>query len=98
MRIVFGAALAGAAWLACASSVSAQSVPQIAFDADANFLKRPPGMYLVESPGLALNRQGPCFAFPRGNVPGPAYGAAAAQLLEFDSHGKYLREIGHNLY
>ena len=29
---------------------------------------------------------------------GPAYGAAAAQLLEFDADGKYIREIGHNLY
>jgi hypothetical protein len=28
----------------------------------------------------------------------PAYGASAAQLLEFDSDGKFLREIGHNLY
>ncbi len=29
---------------------------------------------------------------------GPAYAATAAQLLEFDQNGKYLREIGHDLY
>jgi streptogramin lyase len=29
---------------------------------------------------------------------GPAYGAAAAQLLEFDPRGHFVREIGHNLY
>ena len=29
---------------------------------------------------------------------GPAYGAAAAQLLEFDPNGKFLREIGKGLY
>jgi DNA-binding beta-propeller fold protein YncE len=38
------------------------------------------------------------FVFQRGNTTGPAYAAAAAQLLEFDGTGKYLREIGHNLY
>jgi 6-bladed beta-propeller len=38
------------------------------------------------------------FVFSRGNTAGPAYGAAAAQLLEFDRNGKYLREIGKNLY
>ncbi len=32
------------------------------------------------------------------NSTGPAYGAAAAQLLEFDANGDYLREIGHHLY
>jgi hypothetical protein len=34
----------------------------------------------------------------RGNTTGPAYAAAAAQLLEFDANGNFLREIGHNLY
>ena len=38
------------------------------------------------------------FALSRGNTTGPAYAAAAAQLLEFDADGNYLREIGHNLY
>jgi DNA-binding beta-propeller fold protein YncE len=36
--------------------------------------------------------------FTRGNTTGPAYGAAAAQLLEFDPNGNFVREIGHNLY
>jgi len=34
----------------------------------------------------------------RGNTSGPAYGAAAAQLFEFDASGKFVREIGRNLY
>jgi hypothetical protein len=38
------------------------------------------------------------FVFSRGNSTGPAYGAAAAELFEFDSEGRYIREIGHNLY
>src|SRR5713101_2423480 len=38
------------------------------------------------------------YEFSRGHTTGPAYSAAAAQLLEFDGDGKFLREIGHNLY
>src|SRR5207244_3307175 len=34
----------------------------------------------------------------RGNTTGPAYAAAASQLLEFDGSGKFVREIGKNLY
>jgi hypothetical protein len=36
--------------------------------------------------------------FSRGNTKGPAYAAAAAQLLESDAEGNFLREIGKNLY
>ena len=39
-----------------------------------------------------------CSYFTRGNTNGPAYAAAAAQLLEFGADGKFIREIGHNLY
>ena len=45
-----------------------------------------------------MNSKGHIFVFSRGNTTGPAYGAASAQLLEFGSDGKFLREIGHNLY
>jgi DNA-binding beta-propeller fold protein YncE len=55
-------------------------------------------MYLGEVSGVAVNSKGHVFVLSRGNSTGPAYGAAAAQLLEFDATGKYVREIGHNLY
>jgi DNA-binding beta-propeller fold protein YncE len=77
---------------------AAQTVPQIAFDSVANPLKLPPNLYLGEVSGVAVNSKGHIFAFSRGNSTGPAYGAAAAQLLEFAPDGKFLREIGHNLY
>ena len=50
--------------------------------------------------GLRRGRQfqGARFRLSRGNTNGPAYAAAAAELLEFDANGKYIREIGHNLY
>jgi DNA-binding beta-propeller fold protein YncE len=75
-----------------------QDPPAIAFDSVPNFLKLPENMYLGEVSGVAVNSKGHVFVFTRGNTNGPAYAAAAAQLLEFDKDGKYLREIGHNLY
>ncbi len=75
-----------------------QSVPEIPFESVPNLLKLPPDIYLGEVAGVAVNSKGHIFVFSRGNTSGPAYGASAAQLLEFDADGKYLREIGHNLY
>ena len=50
------------------------------------------------SAGVAVNSQNHVFVLSRGNSTGPAYGASAAQLLEFAADGKFLREIGRNLY
>jgi len=47
---------------------------------------------------VAVNSKGNVFVLSRGNTSGPAYGASAAQLLEFNPEGTFLREIGHNLY
>ena len=63
-----------------------------------NPLKLPKNLYLGEVTGVAVNAKGHIFVLSRGNTTGPAYAAAAAQLLEFDSHGKFIREIGKNLY
>jgi DNA-binding beta-propeller fold protein YncE len=78
----------------------AQSPPakEIPFRSVADFLKLPDDLYFGEVTGVAVNSKGHVFVFSRGNTTGPAYGAAAAQLLEFDNTGKYIREIGHNLY
>ncbi len=82
-----------------ASPALAQSaVPEIPFDSVPNPLVLPYGMYLGEAAGVAVNSKGHVFVFSRGNTNGPAYAAAAAQLLEFDEHGTYVREIGKNLY
>ena len=74
------------------------SVPLIQFTSVANFLKLPPDLYLGETAGVAVNSKGHVFVLSRGNTTGPAYGASAAQLLEFGTDGKFIREIGHNLY
>jgi len=73
-------------------------VPEIPFESVPNFLKLPPDLYLGEASGVAVNSKHHVFVFSRGNTTGPAYAAAAAQILEFGPDGKYIREIGHNLY
>ncbi len=88
------------AWLALLGgcAFAQQPVAEIPFDSTPNFLKLPADMYLGEVAGVAVNSKGHIFVFSRGNTTGPAYGAAAAQLLEFGPDGKYIREIGRNLY
>jgi NHL repeat len=82
--------------LSLALSAFAQ-VPEIKFDS-LPFLKLPPDLNLGEAAGVAVNSKGHVFVFSRGNSTGPAYGATASQLLEFGADGKFLREIGKNLY
>ena len=81
-----------------AGSLLAQQPPEIPFRSVADLLKMPPDLYLGEASGVAVNSKGDIFVFSRGSTTGPAYAAAAAQLLEFGPDGKYIREIGHNLY
>ncbi len=81
-----------------AAPLFAQQPPEIRFHSVADFLKLPPDIYLGEATGVAVNSKGHVFVFSRGNTTGPAYGGAAAQLLEFAPDGKFLREIGHHLY
>jgi DNA-binding beta-propeller fold protein YncE len=93
------AAAAGTAAAALAPRVAtADPVPEIPYDSARDLLRLPSDRYFGEVSGVAVNSSGHCFVLSRGNTTGPAYGAAAAQLLEFAPDGKFLREIGHNLY
>jgi DNA-binding beta-propeller fold protein YncE len=74
------------------------SVPEISFDANVSPLTLPADLNFGEVSGVAVNSKRHIFIFTRGNTTGPAYGATAAQLLEFGPDGKYIREIGKNLY
>jgi DNA-binding beta-propeller fold protein YncE len=75
-----------------------QAPPSIAFDSVPNPLRLPHNMYFGEASGVAVNSKGHVFVLSRGNTSGPAYAAAAAQLLEFDGKGKFVGEMGKNLY
>jgi hypothetical protein len=79
-------------------ALAQQSVPTIPFDSVPNFFKLPPNVYFGEATGVAVNSKGHVFVLSRGNTSGPAYAAAATQLLEFDAKGQFVREIGKNLY
>src|SRR6267143_212413 len=79
------------AWLVLlAAPAFAQEVPQIPFDA-SDPLVLPKDLYLGEVTGVAVNSKGSIFVLSRGNTTGPAYAAAAAQLLEFAPDGKFVR-------
>jgi streptogramin lyase len=85
------------AWLVTGASAQT-SAPEIAFDSVPNFIRLPPDIYLGEVASIAVDSTRHIYVLSRGNTSGPAYGAAAAQLLEFDPNGSFRREIGHNLY
>src|ERR1700730_12663725 len=80
------------------AALAQQAVPAIPFDSPPEPLKLPADMYFGEVTGVAVNSRGNVFALSRGNTSGPAYAAAATQLLEVDRDVKFLREIGKNLY
>ena len=56
---------AGAAAMALGASLAAQSVPEIAFDANADLLKLPENIHLGEAAGVATNSKGHIFVYTR---------------------------------
>ena len=80
--------LIGLMLLVAPSAFAQQAVPIIAFDSVPNPLKLPNNMYFGEVSGVSLNSKGHVFVLSRGNTTGPAYAAAATQLLEFDAQGQ----------
>ena len=87
-----------ACFVAAAFGQTAAPVAEIRYESVPNFLKLPPDLYLGEVSGVAVDSKKHVFVFSRGGTTGPAYGAAAAQLLEFGPDGRFMREIGKNLY
>ena len=77
---------------------AAESVPTIGYDSVPNLLQPLRDLYFGEVSGVALNSKGHVFVLSRGGTTGPAYAAAATQLLEFGPDGRFRREIGHHLY
>jgi len=77
-----------------AVATPAPAVPELQFESVPDPLTLPPDIHFGEIAGIATNSKGNVFVFSRGNVTGPAYMTQAAQLLEFDPKGKFVREVG----
>lgn len=79
-------------------STQQAAVPELPFESVPDPLTMPADVHFGEIAGVAVNSKGHVFVFSRGNSTGPAYMATASQLLEFDPKGKFVRELGKNLY
>jgi streptogramin lyase len=79
-------------------STQQSTVPELPFESVPDPLTMPADVHFGEIAGVAVNSKGHLFVFSRGNSTGPAYMATASQLLEFDPKGKFVRELGKNLY
>jgi DNA-binding beta-propeller fold protein YncE len=78
----------------CVTAAASAQAPQTAareipFDSVMDVLKLPAEMNFGEVAGVALNSKGHIFVYNRGRQ---------TQLFEFDKDGKFLREIGKDLY
>jgi DNA-binding beta-propeller fold protein YncE len=90
----------------CVSALpaSAQTAPEIAFDAVANPLSLPDDIYLGEVGGVATNSKGDIFVYTRTGHPTISIGTArpfahgGSRLLQFDRDGKFVRELGKDSY
>jgi DNA-binding beta-propeller fold protein YncE len=74
-----------------------KKTPQIPYDAVVLPLM-PTGHTIGETVGVALNSKRHLFVYTRSGNVGPARGATAAQLFEFDEAGKYIKEWGQGAY
>jgi DNA-binding beta-propeller fold protein YncE len=89
--------------LVIGASLRAQT-PDIAFDANADFLKLPDTIHLGEAAGVATNSKGHVFVYTRSGPANATVGAsrtfykAGSRLFEFDQSGKFVREIGAGVY
>jgi hypothetical protein len=76
-----------------------QVAPEIAFDPpDPDYFVLPGGMNFGEVAAVATDSQGHVFILSRSNAKGDLHGGSASQLFEFDARGKFVRELGRDLY
>jgi hypothetical protein len=86
------------------STLSAQSVPTLAYDANADFLTLPANTHLGEVAGVATNSRGQLYVFTRTGHAVATLGDertfyhGGSRLFQFDAAGKFLREIGQGAY
>jgi DNA-binding beta-propeller fold protein YncE len=102
MKRVITLLLAAAALGAVPATAPAQ-VAEIAYDS-TNPLTLPDDIYLGEVAGVASNSRGDIFVYTRTGHPTVSLGTArpfahgGSRLFQFDSSGKFVREIGKDIY
>ena len=74
-----------------------KNTPQIPYDA-VSLPLMPTGHTIGETEGVALNSKKHLFVYTRSGNNGPARGAQAAELFEFDDQNKFVKEWGQNAY
>lgn len=86
------------------SHLSAQPVPEIAYDSAPNLLKMPADIHLGEAAGVATNSRGHLYVYTRTGNPTAMLAASriithgGSRLFQFDQNGNFVREIGQGIY
>ncbi len=78
-------------------AIAATDPPVIDFQSVSSFFRLPPNIVIGEAAGVATTTNR-VYIFSRGNVSGSSTNPAAAQLLEFDNTGRFIREIAPGAY
>ena len=87
-----------AAALAARALGAQQSVPEIQFTANPDYLKLPANLPWGEVAGVALDVKRNLFVYVRTGATNSLHGQVAAQLYQFGPDGSFVREIGKGLY
>src|SRR4029078_12319646 len=80
------------------------SIPEIAFEANADFLKTPADVFVGEVGGVGANAKGQVFVYTRTGHPYATLGdnrtfaRNGSRLFEFDRTGRFVRELGQDVY
>ena len=105
MKRTFTLGLAAAALAAAVSLAAQTTIPEIAFDSNADLLKmKPENGFMGEVAGVATNSKGNIFVYTRTGHPYATIGDsrtfyhAGSRLFEFSSNGNFVRELGQDLY
>ncbi len=104
MKRSFQFFVAAAAAAALGASLFAQSVPEITYDANADFLTLPANTYIGEVAGVATNSRGHLFVYTRTGHAVATLGDertfyhGGSRLFQFDQTGKFVKEIGQGVY
>ena len=78
--------------------MSAQSVSEIKYEANASPLALPPSLHFGEVTGIDLDQRRHVYVFTRTGARSSVHDGVASQLFEFGPDGKFIREFGKDLY